>query len=165
MTGLRRLIGMPVVRDGEPLGFVERGVLTENGTRLQGLVVRRGLGMAKWAPRSHIEVIGDTCVVLRGELLHVPKTAEHAFSCCYDTAGNCLGVVTDALLRREDLKVIALELGVGPLFSLAAPKAYAMEFRVKPSSTRTPKTAREVVTTRAATWKEVLGKIGKEEKL
>ena len=163
VIGLRQLMGMPVVRNGEPLGFVERGVLTEDGARLQGLIVRRGLGMAKWAERARVEAIGERCVLLRGELTRLPPSADVAFACCYDAAGRCLGMVTDALLHPGDLRVLALELCVGPFFSLSLPKAYALEYSVKPRTVRTQKAALEVVATRKATWNELAEAMGKEE--
>ena len=43
MTGLKRMIGLPVILNGRPAGCVVRGVLTEDGRGLRGIVLRGGL--------------------------------------------------------------------------------------------------------------------------
>ncbi|MDD3410910.1 MAG: hypothetical protein PHY12_08900 [Eubacteriales bacterium] len=158
MIALKRLIGLPVVQGGEALGYVERGVLTEGATRLRGVVVRKGLGMAHWFPRAQIELIGRQCVLVRGEPERPPKQAGRELGCCY--VSECAGLVTDALLLEGSLRVAALEVSAGPLFSLAGPKRYAVEYRVR---TLRKGESGEVIAAGLLTWQQMLDRMGKEE--
>lgn len=42
MTGMKRLIGMPVICEGKHIGSIVRGVLRSDGKALRGLVMRDG---------------------------------------------------------------------------------------------------------------------------
>ena len=63
---LTRVIGLPVILGQRLAGHVERARLTPDGRQLAGLVIRRGLGGARWVSRETICVLGDVSVVLRG---------------------------------------------------------------------------------------------------
>ena len=54
---LGRILGLPAVCGERLVGHVERAVPDEEGRRLTGLVIRRGLGSAKWAGCSSITVL------------------------------------------------------------------------------------------------------------
>ncbi len=166
MTSLRRMIGMPVVLEGQTLGYVERGVLTPSARKLQGLVMRRGLGSARWIPRKLILVIGNACVVVCAEGLKMPKTAEPHLSKVYLTSGECAGLVTDAVVNGETLQVAALEVSQGPLYHLMGQRAYAMDYSVRKEAPVQETDVRpcEIVASRLCTWTQVMGQEGKGEK-
>lgn len=132
MMSLRRLIGMPVVWQGAVIGYVERGVLAPGGKSLRGIVLRRGLQGARWVARENVEELGSACVLARAQPVRPPKTAEISLSRVYHTDGQCLGMVTDALIDRRSLRVTALEVSYGPLYQLLGRHAYATCYRVRP---------------------------------
>ncbi len=166
MTSLQRMIGMPVVAEGKTLGHVERGVLSQSGKRLQGLVVRRGLGSAKWVPCRSILVIGQACVLVCGKTTHLPKTPEVRLAKAYYTSGKSAGVVTDALISGETLRVAALEVSEGPVYRLLGRKAYATVYHLRrpPPLGKAKDEAFEVITSQLHTWTELMGDQGKEGK-
>lgn len=165
VTSLRRMIGMPVVWQGETLGYVERGVLTQSAKKLQGLVVRRGLGNAKWIPRKLILVVGGTCVLVCGETTRMPKTPEVQLTRAYLTTGECAGLVTDAMIGGETLRVTALEVSEGPLYHLMGRRAYATDFCVRPEDPyhKSDGMPCEIVASQLRTWAQVMGETGKED--
>ena len=61
---LGRILGLPAICGARIVGHVERAIPDAEGRCLQGLVIRRGLGGAKWADRSSIAVLGDVSVIL-----------------------------------------------------------------------------------------------------
>lgn len=165
MTSLRRMIGMPVVWEGMTLGYVERGILTQSARKLQGLIVRRGLGSARWIPRKLIVVVGSACVVVCGESLKTPKAPELTLSRAYSTTGQCVGQVTDAVVDGETLRIVALEVSSGPLYHLMGQRNYAMEYSVRQEEPYPYKNAlpSEIVVSGLCTWAQVMGQEGKEE--
>ncbi|NLV58142.1 MAG: hypothetical protein GXY67_05175 [Clostridiales bacterium] len=154
MTSLQRIIGMPVVGNGKTLGFVERGVLSKSGKRLQGLVIRRGLGSARWVPRRAISMIGSACVLVCGEATHLPKEPEVRLTRVFLTSGESAGMVTDALIHGETFQVTALEVSDGPLYRLLGRKAYATAYRLRPeeSADGGDTLAFEIITSGLHSW-------------
>ena len=63
MTGLKKMTGLPVILNGKAIGSVMRGVLTEDGRGLRGIVVRGGLRGARWVPREQIALVGRISVI------------------------------------------------------------------------------------------------------
>lgn len=165
MTSLQRIIGLPVIGDGKNLGYVERGVLTRSGKKLEGLVVRRGLGSAKWIGSSAIVVIGERCVLVCAAASRMPKTPEVKLSRVLLTSGENAGMVTDALLSGETLQVKALEVSNGPVYRLLGRKAYATVYRLRPISPgeKEEKDGFEIIASQLHTWAELMGDQGKEE--
>ena len=51
MIRLGSLVGLPAALEGRMVGRVEQTVLTGDGRYLRGLVIRHGMGGAKWAGR------------------------------------------------------------------------------------------------------------------
>ena len=49
LTALKKMIGLPVILNGKPAGNVLRGVLSQDGRSLKGIVIRGGLRGAKMA--------------------------------------------------------------------------------------------------------------------
>ncbi len=130
MTGLRKLIGLTVVLDGRASGHVAKGVLQRDGRSLRGIVIRNGLQGAKWLRSEQISLIGQVSVIARGEASRMPKDADFRLFAVTDSAGERLGVVTDALIDRETLAVRALEVSSGPVDDLLNGRWYATAYSV-----------------------------------
>ena len=130
MTGLKRLIGLTVVLGGRAAGHVAKGVLSRDGRCLRGLVVRNGFQGARWLPGEQISLIGEVSVIARGAPSRVPKDADFRLFAVTDSMGERLGVVTDALIDCETLKVRALEISSGPVDDLLSGRWFATAYRV-----------------------------------
>mgnify|MGYP002732572894 CR=1 FL=1 len=160
---LRRLMGMPVVTRGKLTGWVERATLTADGRRLHGLVLRHGLGGAKWLPAAQLLQLGETSVLAQGAPQKLPREAQQRLGTVYHAQGLCLGLVSDALLHPERMTVLALEISYGPLYQLAGRSAYATEYSVRPAPPRAAAdVAREVVISELKPWQAVGALAGKE---
>lgn len=132
MTGLKKMIGLPVIMNGKPAGCVARGVLSDDGRSLRGLVIRGGLRGSRWLPREQITLIGQVSVIASGKPGRMPRDAGYHLFRVSDPEGTRLGVVTDALLHEETLRVSALEISSGPVDDLIAGRWYATAFHVQP---------------------------------
>ena len=132
VTGLKKMMGLPVIADGKSIGTVARGVLTEDGRSLRGIVVRGRLRGARWLPRDQITLVGRISVIARGRSARVPRNAAYHLVRVSDAEGARLGVVTDALLNEETLRVAALEISGGPIDDLVDGRWYATAFHVQP---------------------------------
>ncbi len=128
MTGIQGLIGLPVIRSGKTVGLLEQAVLAESGKKLQGIIVREGIGGAKWVDRENIQTIGGVSVLISGELKRPPKEAGFRLGRVQDTSGLRLGTVTDALINPETLEVEALEISNGPVDDLLHGRWLANDF-------------------------------------
>lgn len=133
MTGLKKLIGLPVILNGVPGGNVLRGVLEKDGRSLRGVVIRSGLAGTRWLPRSGIDLLGQFSVIGRGRTERVPKDAAYRLFRVTDPEGERIGVVTDALLNENTLRVTALEISSGPLDDLIEGRWYAVSYHVRPA--------------------------------
>ncbi len=133
MTGLKKMIGLPVIMEGRTAGSVMRGVLTADGRSLRGIVMRGGLTGARWLPREQISLVGKISVIARGKPRRLPRDADFHLFRVTDPAGERLGVVTDALLNEETLRVTALEISAGPIDDLTDGRWYATAYSVQPS--------------------------------
>ena len=133
MTGLKRMIGLPVILNGRPAGSVLRGVLTEDGRGLRGIVLRGALRGARWLPREQIRLVGRVSVIAQGKARRGPREADYRLFRVTNPEGARLGVVTDALLQEETLRVSALEISGGPLDDLLDGRWYATVFHVRAS--------------------------------
>ena len=132
MTGLKKMIGLPVIINGRQRGNVLRGVLTEDGKTLRGLVLRGGLRGTRWLPRDQIMLVGQVSVIANGKAMKVPKDASYHLFRVTDPDGTRLGIVTDALFNEETLRVSALEISGGPLDDLIDGRWYATAYHVQP---------------------------------
>ena len=126
------MIGLPVILNGRPAGSVARGVLSQDGRSLRGLVIRGGLRGSRWLPREQIELIGRMSVIARGKTERMPRDAGYRLFRVSDPEGARLGVVTDALLHEETFRVSALEISSGPVDDLITGRWYATAFYVQP---------------------------------
>ena len=132
MTGLKKMMGLPVIVNGKATGSVLRGVLTEDGRSLRGLVIRGGLRGTRWLPRNQITLVGRVSVIASGKAGRVPRDAAYHLFRVSDAEGARLGIVTDALLHEETLRVTALEISGGPIDDLIDGRWYATAFHVQP---------------------------------
>ena len=131
LTGLKRLIGLPVILEGKRIGIVERGVLTKDGKNLRGLLVRDGLRVSRWIDAKNIVLMGKLSVISRARPSRPPKASDFKLFRVTDTAGLRVGIVTDALLDEETLHVTALEISSGPMDDLIDGRFFATSFEVK----------------------------------
>jgi uncharacterized protein YrrD len=122
------LIGLPVIRGGKTVGLLEQAVLEESGKKLRGIIIREGLGGARWVDRENIQTIGGVSVLVSGDLKKPPREANFRLGRVQDTSGLRLGTVTDALINSETLEVEALEISNGPLDDLLHGRWLASDF-------------------------------------
>lgn len=110
---LSRLLGLPVILGGKTVGRVERAVVSPDGRRLRGLILRQGLGGARWAGLEDIAVLGEVSVILQHPPVRLPPDAGFALRSVQDSGGLTLGWVTDVLLNPATCRVSALEVSLG----------------------------------------------------
>lgn len=132
MTGLKKMIGMPVVINGKAAGWVVRGVLTDDGRALRGVVMRNGLRPPKWIRRDQISLVGQLSLLADGKPARLPHEAGYRLFRVSDADGARLGIVTDALFDTETLRVAALEISFGPVDDLTEGRWYATAYHVQP---------------------------------
>jgi len=130
---LGSIAGLPVIWQGKVLGRVEQAVLTRDGRALRGIVLRRGLGSARWAARSDLDVLGDVSVILSRAPTRPPRDAAFALGSVKDTAGLQLGRVTDVFLHRESLQTAALEISLGLWEDLSCGRMLARTYVLPPA--------------------------------
>lgn len=129
---MARVLGLPVILGGRLVGHVERAVLDHEGRILRGLVIRRGLGSARWAARDNVGVLGDVSVILRRMPVRPPRDTESALPAVKDESGLTLGRVMDAWLSPETLAVTALEVTLGPWEDLKRGRLRIRDWAVQP---------------------------------
>jgi len=117
---LGRVLGLPAILGEKRLGHVEKAVLEGNGRRLRGLMIRRGLGSARWVGREGVGVLGDVSVILGRAPGRPPRDTDFTLTTVKDESGLTLGRVTDLWISPETLAVTALEVTLGPLEDLRA---------------------------------------------
>ena len=129
---MARILGLPAVLGGHLVGHVERAVLDREGRQLRGLVIRRGLGGAKWADAATVEVLGDVSLILRSrpERHHRDKTV--SISAVKDESGLTLGRVTDWWISRDTLDIAALEISLGPIEDLRRGRCTIRSWTIQP---------------------------------
>ena len=133
MIRLGSLVGFPAVLEGRMVGRVEQTVLTQDGRSLRGLVIRHGMGSAKWAGCERICLLGEVSVILRGRPGRMPEGAGFALQRVKDADGLILGVVTDAYVNPCTFRVTALEISLGLVEELTCGRMLARSFAVSPA--------------------------------
>lgn len=133
MIRLGRLAGLPVVLAGRMIGRVEQAVLTQDARRLRGLVVRHGLGAARWVEASSVRLIGDVSVIIAAKPGKVPDGADFSLTTVRDTGGMRLGRVTDVFLDPATLETAALEISLGLVEALTMGRQIARTFAPLPA--------------------------------
>ncbi len=129
---LMRVLGLPAILGERRVGHVERTAPDVRERRLQGLVIRRGLGGARWVSREGVQVLGDVSLVLRRMPERLPKTMEAAPTRVTDENGLTLGRVTDAWIRPDTLEITALEVTLGLCEDLRHGRLRVRDWAVQP---------------------------------
>ncbi len=130
---LGRVLGLPAILGERLVGHVERAVLEKDGRRLRGLMIRRGLGSAKWVGRQDIHVLGDVSVILAARPVRPPKDTDFALRTVKDESGLTLGRVTDAWISPDTMDVTAIEVTLGLLEDLRSGRRKVAQWAVQPS--------------------------------
>ena len=131
---LNSVLGLPVILRGRMIGRVERAVITRDGRSLRGLMIRRGLGGAKWIDSEQIAVLGEVSVIVDKETVRLPRDADFDLGMVKDTAGMTLGWVTDVLLNPATYRVTGLELTLGFMEELLGGRLIARSWTVIPGT-------------------------------
>jgi len=129
---LGRVLGLPAIVGERLVGHVERAVPDREGRRLRGLVIRRGLGSARWAGSENVGVLGDVSVVLTQPPDRPPKDAEFSLKTVKDESGLTLGWVTDLWLSPESLAITALEVTMGLIEDLRGGRLRVSDWTIQP---------------------------------
>jgi len=132
MTGIKRLIGLPVILDGRQIGTVARGVVQRDGKALLGVVVHSGLRASRFLPAGSIRMLGRLSILANEKPGRMPKEAAYKLFRVTDANGARIGLVTDVLVDENSLRVHALEISAGPVDDLLDGRWYAAAFDVKP---------------------------------
>lgn len=159
LTSLNRLTGLPVVWRDQQMGYVERAVADVRHMCLDGVVVRRGFGSARWAPRDAILLAGRQSVVLRNRPVRMPDEEANALRRAVLTSGCCVGEVSDVVIHGDTLRIAALEVSQGPVYRLLGRCAYAAECRVKEHG----EPDEVVVPPQLISWTQLLTQLGEGE--
>ena len=133
MIRLGSVTGLPVVLSGRMVGRVESSVLTTDGRSLRGIVLRHGLGGARWVDSADISVLGGVSVIIVKRPTHPPPDADFTLTSVKDTGGMHLGRVTDVYLNPATRRVTALEISLGPAESLRCGRLMARDDVVRPA--------------------------------
>lgn len=158
LTSLGRMTGMPVVWQDRQIGLVERAVPDARRARLDGVIVRKGIGVAHWATADDILLVGERCVMLRRRPARLPEKLMGEMRRAFLTTGECAGEVTDVLLRGDTLDIPALEICQGPLYRLMGHRAYAGRFYPSDHGEEN-----EVIIPTLLTWTQLLRQLGEED--
>ena len=129
---LGRILGLPAVIGARVVGHVERAVPDETGKHLTGFVIRRGLGSARWADRTAVEVLGDVSLILSSRPERLRREKGYAISAVKDESGLTLGRVTDWWISRDTLDVTALEISLGPIEDLRRGRCTIRRWTIQP---------------------------------
>ena len=114
LTSLNRIAGMPVIWQNRQIGCVERAIADASARRLRGLVIRKGIGLARWLPSSSVRLVGRTCVLAGAKPEPLPDGLTDSALQAYLTTG----------------ERAALEVTPGPVYALLGRCAYTVSYRV-----------------------------------
>lgn len=129
---LGRIVGLPAVCGEKMVGHVERAVPDAGGRTLRGLVIRRGLGSAKWADRSAIAVLGDVSVILEARPVRVPRGGSAVLGAVKDESGLTLGRVTDLWVNPETFAITAMEISLGWMEEMRGGRRIIRRWTIQP---------------------------------
>lgn len=132
MTSIRKMDGMSVMQGSRLVGHVIRGVLSRDGRHLAGLLIKGRMGGTKWLSREEILLIGQMAVIAKREPGRVPEEAHYRLYRVSGADGERIGIVTDAIIYEETLRVAALEISQGPVDDLIMGRWYATAFSILP---------------------------------
>ena len=153
LTSLNRLIGTPAVWQDRQVGLVESAVADIQKGTLGGMLVRKGLGGARWSCGEDVLLAGERCVVLNAAPGRLPELQPRSFDHAFLPTGEYAGKVTDALLYGETLRIAALEISPGPFYRLLGRCLYASDYRVASEGVRVPM---------LLTWSQLMNRLKEE---
>ena len=154
LTSVRRLIGMPVLFREKEMGYVEQAHAGQG--RLEGVVVRRGIGSARWLAAEEILMMKRDCIIASRKPSQLPPLCRKRAERACMTDGQCLGEVSDWILVDGKLSFAALEVSPGPIYRLLGRCGYACEFHRDPSSGN-------VIVPRLLSWSQLKRQLGEED--
>ena len=129
---LGRVLGLPVIWGARRIGHVEQPVPDEDGHRLRGLIIRRGIGGARWVQRENVGVLGDVSVILTARPVRPPRDTHFALGAVQDESGLTLGRVTDLWISPGTLAITALEVTLGWTEDLRSGRRRIRQWAVRP---------------------------------
>lgn len=150
LTSLNRIAGMPVIWQDRQIGCVERAIADASARRLRGLVIRKGIGTARWLPAGNVRLIGRRCVLAGAKPEPLPDGLTDVMMQAYLTTGERAGQVSDALFSGLTLQLVALEITPGPVYALLGRCAYTASYRVIHAGKR----AGQAMVSELMTWAE-----------
>ena len=156
LTSLQRMIGLPVILRDSRIGMVERAVADVSLRRLEGVVVRRGLGGARWLERGRILLVGKNCMLADGLPSKLPHMADETVRHAYLSTGEYAGVISDVVLDADTLLSGALEISRRPASRLMGKCMYAVQYAAGPGKNSV--TAAELLT-----WPQLRRQFGEED--
>lgn len=152
---LSRLTGMPVVWQDRQMGYVERAEVDDELSHMCGVVVRKGIGTARWVSCDNMLLADSRCVRSRVRPGRVPACGSAQRRQVYLHTGQCAGEVTDLFIRADTFRVAALEVCQGPLYRLAGQRAYAPGFSVGMNGM--------VTAHKLLSWAQLVKQLGEED--
>ena len=158
LTSLNQMTGLPVIWRERQMGYVERAVVDLGSMCLDGVVVRRGIGSARWAPKADIVLVGKNSVILSQPPVRMPNLQHTDIRRALSVSGGSAGMVSDVILSGDSLRVEALEISQGPIYRLLGRCAYAPCCRLNGSSE-----TGEVVVSPLLSWTQLLSRFGEGE--
>lgn len=157
LTSLNALVGLPAVWQNQQVGWIERAVADVEGRRLGGLVVRKGMGGARWAHGGEVLSADENFVLLRSKPVRFGGMPQEKSVQTFLTTGEAVGVVTDVFFRTDRFDLAALEVCRGPVQRLLGFRAYAVDFCIRPGEIQD-----EVVAAQLLSWTQLLSHLGEE---
>jgi uncharacterized protein YrrD len=128
MTRTNRLIGLPVILDGEKLGVVDSVSFSGDGKSVSEITVQSAKLRSGCLHGEDIQLIGERAVIASAK----PYGRCHKFQpkMVRDTSGLMLGIVTDALVEEDTLRIAQLEISFGPIDDILTGRRWVSEFCV-----------------------------------
>ncbi|MCI5545436.1 MAG: PRC-barrel domain-containing protein [Clostridiales bacterium] len=112
MKSARTLIGLPVILECKPLGYICQATPDERLDHLERIYFSSGTG-ARMIERDQVDAIGEVAMLVHapGKRAQLPESfwPRRAIS----TDGARLGAITDALIDEDTLEIHMLELSRG----------------------------------------------------
>ena len=156
LTSLQRMIGMPVILQDCRIGFVEHARIDPSLHYLEGVVVRKGLGSARWLDGSRILLAGKNCLLADGRPSRLPRMEDAPARQVYLATGEYAGMVSDVMLNGETLFSSALEISQRPSSRLMGRCMYAPGYAAGSPDGR-------VTAVQLLTWPQLMRHLGEED--
>lgn len=137
MKLINRLKGMPVIdhKTGRTIGKVEQGWLHAGGRRLQGISIKaEGLRATKlYASMEDIRLIGHVSIIVTAaHKKTAPEDGPDLGARVWNTEGEKLGWLTNAMIEEETGNIQALEVSRGYFDDVVHGRIWVNEFTIRP---------------------------------